>query len=535
VDIKKRFIKNTSHKKDAKFSKDTVQAFEDDRKRRAERPKWVQDEPPGYVKRGEDHENKDLKNTATLLFKLPPDGIHSGRGMEDNPLPPEDMVDSFMTRARKLAESLGVGELGPDAEGGRQLRVCTDFLDKALCIYRETGYDAEIALKQLGKLDKGEVIDTTRPTKAGQRRRYVRPERAFNTEQKKKFAEGVAKYGSELRNVRLYMGGNVEHADVVRYYYWWKKTPQGKEIWGSYGGRKGTKRKQEVDASSKLADDVADDQDDSAFDNQKAVQCRRGFQCKFCSTRKSRQWRRAPGVAPGATVPPDGRTNKEKAMPMVVALCQRCAYLWRRYAIEWEDYEEIAKKVAQGGGRAWRRRIDDEVLEEFKRLNEGSVSAKEVNETSDASSQLAGEQPAKKKLKMNVPQDGVAAPAIAPEAKKKQQPPPAPQPPPPPPRLPTPPPVAAEPKLLEHFCAICFVYDGNMNVCKDCRLHVHPSCYGIGEQRNARWSCDTCMNDRKETASYVSAYSYSPVRIILTICRNTSASYVHERRRHMSI
>src|SRR6202030_1266236 len=114
----------------------------------------------------------------------------------------------------------------------------------------------------------------------------------------KRFDEGVAKYGSEIRSVRLHVK-TINHADAVRYYYLWKKTPKGREIWGSYGGRKGRNKKAEEDAETRLLDDVAHDYDDSAFDNEKAEERKRGFQCKFCSTRSSRQWRRAPGVVPG--------------------------------------------------------------------------------------------------------------------------------------------------------------------------------------------------------------------------------------------
>src|ERR1700679_2354848 len=54
----------------------------------------------------------------------------------------------------------------------------------------------------------------------------------------------------------------------------------------------------------------------------------------------------------------------------MVALCGRCAELWRRYAIQSEDIEEVTKKVAQAGGRAWKRKIDEELLKELVAAND---------------------------------------------------------------------------------------------------------------------------------------------------------------------
>src|SRR6202012_4205231 len=103
-------------------------------------------------------------------------------------------------------------------------------------------------------------------------------------EEKKRFEEGVAKYGSELRLVRLHVK-TLTHADIVRYWYIWKKTAKGKEIWGSFGGRRNTKKlKAENEAAAKLLDDLADDFDDSAFDNDKIERRARRMVCKYCST-----------------------------------------------------------------------------------------------------------------------------------------------------------------------------------------------------------------------------------------------------------
>jgi hypothetical protein len=477
AEIKKRYVKSAGHKKDTKLSKETVAAMEADKAERARRPKWVLDEPPGYVHRGEDHPNKDPKCTAELQFKMPPLGVHSTRGEDDAPTVTPEQVEAYMTRARALAGEVGVKDYS------------TNFLDKCLCLFMKYNYDAEAALKQVKKINRQKDLHEPELTK----------------EEEKKWNEGVAKYGSEIRSVRLHVK-TISHAVAVRYYYMWKKTPKGREIWGSYSNRKGKNKKTETDPAARLLDDVADDQDDSAFDSSKAQQRKRGFQCKFCSTRSCRQWRRAPGVVAGQTMSADGKSNaKDKSGMFVVALCLRCANLWRKYAVKWENTDEIAKKVAQGGGKAWKRRIDEELLREvYAASTEGSSmnGTPDYMDVSPAPAQAAVEPPKKKQKTTSVEKDsGTATLTQDPVPKRKEKEKVA-----PPPKAPTPPPVPAPPRERVLPCAVCrqfeFAADTRL-VCQSCKLTVHKACYGIQDVRHAgKWACDTCKNDRHERVSY---------------------------------
>lgn len=477
AEIKKRYVKSASHKKDAKLSKETVAAIEADKAEKAKRPKWVMDEPPGYVRRGEDYPNKDAKCTAELIFKMPPLGVHSTRGEDDGPTITAEQVEAYMTRAKALAKPyVGVESYS------------TNFLDKCLALLTKNQYDVEAALKQVKKLDKRKDLKEPELTK----------------EEEKKWNEGVAKYGSEIRNVRLHTSKTMAYGDAVRYYYMWKKTAKGKEIWGSYSNRKGKNRKAETDTQTRLLDDIADDHDDSAFDNDKAMQRKRSFQCKFCNTRHSRRWRRAPGAAPGQTVAADGRASKDRANGYLVALCQRCANLWRKYAVKWENTDEIARKVAQGGGKAWKRRIDEELLREVYAATSEAGAMNGISDYADspaAAAQLLTEPP-KKKQKMGTggaADSGTSTPFSEPSSKKKDKEKPA-----PPPKAPTPPPVPAQPRLRVLPCAVCRQAEGNRLECAACRMNVHKSCYGIEEVRQVnKWFCDTCKNDKKESVSYV--------------------------------
>lgn len=459
AEIKKRYVKGGGQKKDTKLTKETLAAIEADRKERERRPKWIQDEPAGYVPRGEDYDNDDPRNTAKLMFRMPEDDDD-----DHTPAADEAFIDKFMERTKATAVSLKVNDYG------------SNLMDKALELLLQNKYDQDKALEKLSKVDR--VKDLKEPV--------------LTPDELKKFEEGVAKYGSEHRLIRLHMKTSLPTSTIVRFYYIWKKTPRGRQIWDNYGGRKGRKR-QNVDAATKLQAEVAHDLDDSAFDTDKATIQKRGFQCKFCSTRHSRQWRRAPGVAPGQTVPSgEGKGSKDKNNRLLLALCGRCAGLWRRYAIQWEDIDEGTRKALQAGNRAYKRKLDEEVIREIMASNETiPVDANTVVQS------VEGTEPPRKKTKVGV--DGIE--------KKK------------PAKLPTPPPppiVPEQPKWRDLPCFVCNILDsaGEKPInCSHCKLSVHKRCYGLDQPPGVplKWICDQCTNDRAPSVSTNYACTLCPV------------------------
>lgn len=484
--IRRKYLKSGSHKKDAKLTKETVAALEAEKTNREKRPKWVMDEPPGYLRRGEDHAVGDNTATAKLQFRMPQVGEVSSRGCDDlSGMPPTDdvrekLVDEYMTRAKSLAKSLRVPEYS------------TNFLDKALELLCAHQYEVEPALDRLRKMDRRKDLKEPDLTK----------------EEIKKFEEGVSKYGSELRNVSRHVGKSQKHGEIVRYYYMWKKTDRGKQIWGEHEGRKGKKQSKQV--NSKLVDDVADDVDDSAFDNVKAAARKRGFECKFCMARKSPQWRRAPGTAPGTTVlaDPHSRSTKDKGVYLMVALCQRCAGLWRKYGIQWENIDEVAKKVANGGGRAWKRRVDEELLIELVTANEANsigmssaaaaaAASVGVEVPSGLTIHPGGQEGPKKKQKTAPESQITPSPVpntnVEPPKKKIVE------------KPPEPPLVPETPKIKILPCAVCYQMEPVAEqhlTCRHCRLTVHRNCYGVAEGRSgSKWTCDTCSNDSTSLVS----------------------------------
>ena len=493
MDIKRKYMKGNSHKKDAKITKDSTATLEADKTAREKRPKWVMDEPLGYIPRGGDHPNSDLRNTAELKFRMPQVGETSSRGDSSLSITlerAEKSVDDFMARARLLAPSF---KLQPYS---------TNFLDKALELFTNNDYQADKALQQLRNMNKRR--DLKEPIVEG--------------EDLRRFEEGVMRYGSELGRVSRHVGKSLKYGEVVRFYYMWKKTPRGREIWGNFEGRRSKRQARQAD--SKLVDDVADDVDDSAFDNGKAAARRRGFECKFCATRSSPQWRRAPGIAPGTTVPIDPalKNSKDKNAHLVVALCQRCAALWRCYGIPWEDVEEVAKKVASGGGRAWKRRIDEELLIELTNANlASSIGVSTTAAAAAASVGLdippgftiqPGQDGPKKKQKLGpeppvvVPQTN-GIPAEPPKKKVVEKP-------------PEPPLVPEQPKFKIFPCAVCYEFEPmgeQLLNCRHCRLTVHRNCYGVPESKHSdKWTCDMCNNDTGHQVSHFYDCVLCPVR-----------------------
>ena len=486
TDVRKRSYKGNYHKKDTKLVKDTHTAQDSSKIAREKRPKWVMDEPPGYVARGDDYPNNDTKNTAQLKFRLPQVGEISSReggpasnlGLDQREL----LIEDYMNRAKTLAPLFDLNEYS------------TNFLDKALELLVANNYQSDRALQLLRNLNKRKDLKEPELTK----------------EELRRFEDGVRRYGSELRLVSKHVGKTQRHGEIVRFYYMWKKTQEGKRIWGNYEGRKGKKQQKQTD--TKLADDVADDLDDSAFDIAKAAARRRGFECKFCAIRNSPQWRRAPATAPGTTVPldPSLKNSKDKNAHLMLALCQRCAYLWRCYAITWENPDEVAKKVASGGGRAWKRRIDEELLAELTTANVASSMG--VSTTAAAAAATIGveipsnltiqpgQEVPKKKQRIAADAPALVAPQTAPmiEAPKKkiiEKP-------------PEPPLIPEQPRIRILPCAICFEFVAGEEAsheylcCTRCRLTVHRSCYGVAKGRpKDKWTCDMCTNDTAHQVS----------------------------------
>lgn len=139
-----------------------------------------------------------------------------------------------------------------------------------------------------------------------------------------------------------------------------EKTPEGHSIWDNYEGRRRNRLKEinraEGGSNGTLVDDVADSADDSAYDSDKSILLKRNYECKHCHTTTSRAWRRAPGH-------PVANANNP-----IIALCIRCARLWRHYGVIWEEPDEIMRRYNQP-----KRRIEHELVEDAKLLSKNEM------------------------------------------------------------------------------------------------------------------------------------------------------------------
>lgn len=452
-------------KKDAKQAKEAQAALEAEKARRGERPKWIQNMPPGYTARGEDFDEGDPNCTATPIWIPPKPDVISKKEM-----------DSYMDKATTMWSEVGVPERS------------TNLQDVAANTLFHTKFNTKRALGVLKETEKAAF-----------------KEPSLTPQELKKFEEAIVKYGSELSLVTRHVK-SVDFGEITRYYYAWKKSERGQQVWANITGRKGKKETKEPEvAASKLADDVADNDDDSAFDTGKATEKKRKFRCQFCSTTSSRQWRRAPNATPGlVTETGDKASSKDKGNLYIVALCRRCAELWRRYAIRWEDMEEVAKKVAQAGGRAWKRKQDEELLKELQAAQEMGMMTPDrapTPSTVTVPPLSNGQEPPRKKLKGAPEKDtdatqsdaGSASGSVASKKKDKNA---------------ETIPVPERPKPRTLPCAICDQMEplGDQHIsCRECRLTVHRNCYGIMDNKQAgKWVCDMCANDKNPQVSIVS-------------------------------
>ncbi|EXV04296.1 PHD zinc finger-containing protein [Metarhizium robertsii] len=437
-----------------KLSKEAQIAQEAEKALRTKRPKWVQDEPPGYQVRGEDLDENDPAATSTRLWMPPPSDTVS-----------DDDIVGYMTKAQGMAKRLNIPERS------------TNLQDVALETLFRHDYDPAAALKTLPDIKRDSFKEPT-----------------LTPAENRKFEEGVAKYGSELHLVMKHVKTMTPGA-VVRWYYTWKKTERGRQIWGSYSGRKGKKlAKKEETAASKAADDVADADDDSAFDTEKALVQKRSFICLFCESQDCRQWRRAP-ASQGPLSENGGRaTSKDKGNQSVVALCRRCAELWRRYAVRYEPPEDLIKKAGQSGAKIWKKKQEEELLKEIQIAEDMGLMSPYRSSTPAAS--VNGLEPPRKKLKGAPERDTDAVVSDAGSnttiSRKKDK-----------TAETTPVPDLPKPRTLP--CAICDQMEplGDQHLsCRECRLTVHRHCYGVMDSRiQGKWICDMCSNDKSPQVS----------------------------------
>lgn len=279
-------------------------------------PDWLQPRPKGYIERGVDDGEGE---TCSLMWKPRKSDEEEGFAT----------LDAYIARCEPLAKKLDLHPNSPN------------FVDAIVKFYNDCDGDVDKAFACAGKLTRKALKEPT-----------------FSKEEIKRFEAGIKKYGSELYPTFAEVKTQT-CAMVVRYYYLWKKTKRGRTIWGNYPGRKKKGKEKEADMKIKPeVDDYADSEDDSSYENEKIIAKKKLFRCKHCKSYQSSHWYKITGF--------DGTTKYEEASDdidpeTVTALCFRCAKLWRRYAVYWEDATEVERKNARGIG-GYKRKIESELV-----------------------------------------------------------------------------------------------------------------------------------------------------------------------------
>ena len=287
-------------------------------------PEWLKPRPKGYIERGVDD---GMGKTCTLLWSTPEEDISDSFSQ----------LDSYLEKCSSTAEALGLSPNSPN------------FVDAALRFYLEFGRDTKLALENVRKLTKKKLNEPV-----------------FNREEIKRFEQGVKEYGSELYYVQKAVKTQ-PMSQVVRYYYLWKKTKNGMDIWGNFEGRTRKKAKSAIkaadidekvlktneksrDISGDSSGDTSGFRDDSSYEDSTVVTRKAGFICKHCQSSKSQQWFKITGQ----------ETKIQTTNEPILALCFRCARLWRRYAVVWDFPSNVLRTASKSSGS--RKRTEWELL-----------------------------------------------------------------------------------------------------------------------------------------------------------------------------
>lgn len=295
-------------------------------------PQWLQPRPKGYIERGVD----DGEGVTCTLMWQP---------MEQDKFDDFKKLDSYIEKCSPIAEKLNMFPNSPN------------FMDAILKLYMDSKGNIDTAFNEALNLSRKSLKEPT-----------------LLKEEIKRFEAGVKKYGSELYPVYKEVKSK-PLAMIVRFYYLWKKTPNGRLIWGNYEGRIQKKlqnivkeehtHKSEIKSAPPSIDFLADHNDDSSYEIEKITSHKSKFSCKHCKTHQSLQWFRITGF--DANTKFEKGTHEDLDKDSIIGLCFRCARLWRRYAVTWEDPTEVEKKNNKPVG-GWKKKVEYELVRDSQMI-----------------------------------------------------------------------------------------------------------------------------------------------------------------------
>lgn len=323
----------------------------------------------------------------------------------------------------------------------------SDLMDRALYELELNNYDTDIAYENMSRLNGDDFKHIVEWTPA----------------EIEAFEQSIRNHGHDLNYAKTAVKTK-DMADIVRYFYQWKKTDRYQPVYSEwtkiYRPLKKFKRfprdkEREAEEAARLEKEneleMDSEEDTDLTIVPKATYSTKPYQCMNCLTEQSRIWRRSPSDF----------DRKRKIFSKV--LCNDCGIFWLKYAKT--------------------KPISPETRIANIAMSSGS------NNTTSNSSQFGGSDSKRKRM------NEFAMRKRFKEDREYLQFDPSP-------------------------CTICHVMGATttrLYTCYACGMSVHNDCYGVKDKADRiGWRCDPCQNREKPVASYV----YECV-----LCYNTASKH----------
>ncbi|CEP08262.1 hypothetical protein [Parasitella parasitica] len=324
----------------------------------------------------------------------------------------------------------------------------SDLMDRALYELELNNYETETAYENMSKLNGDDFKHIVE----------------WSPAEIEAFEQSIRNHGHDLNYAKAAVKTK-DMADIVRYFYQWKKTDRYEPVYSEwtkvYRPLKKFKKfprdkKREAQEAAQLekenAMEMGSQENTDLTIVPKATYGTKPYQCMNCLTEQSRIWRRSPSDF----------DRKRKVFSKV--LCNDCGIFWLKYA----KTKPISPET---------------------RIANIAMSSGSNNATSNPSSQLSNGDNKRKRTDFGGMRKRIK-----------------------------------EDRESLHFdpspCTICHVMGvltSRLYTCYDCGMSVHNDCYGIKEKADRiGWRCDPCHNREKPVASYV----YECV-----LCYNTASQH----------
>ncbi|KAI8889514.1 BAH-domain-containing protein [Backusella circina FSU 941] len=242
----------------------------------------------------------------------------------------EDELDSYMEAVKNIPD-LPISSAS------------SDLMDRALIELELNNYNTEIALDHMTRLNKDDFKHAVE----------------WSREEIDAFEQSIREHGHDLNSAKRAVGTKTM-ADVVRFFYEWKKTDRYEQVYSEwtkiFKPTKNFKKSSQREGSVNDSDGMEESPDSGGESDPTVIPAngKKQYQCMNCQTNDSFRWRR----------PPSDTDRKRKQFKQV--LCEECGVYWLKYSV---------KRPVGSGGSKPKRQLEDFEAPSIKRKksNEGST------------------------------------------------------------------------------------------------------------------------------------------------------------------